>query len=227
MSSRYVERWTGVAGIAGTLIQLVAFGVFLIGAGSPPDGEAELAAFLRSGSTALMTSFLLFFVAFVVWVAFFAGLRALITGAGPGLDFPGSTVFGLGAAIVILGFVFIGMEAAATANAVSHPDNVVIYAMYMGGSILDGVPVAIPIIALLGVSGWVLYRSRLLSSWVVWLSWITGALVLVSVPALYGGDHLNGIYSADGLVAEVLAFVPLYVWSFAVSIAIFRKPATG
>jgi len=28
-------------------------------------------------------------------------------------------------------------------------------------------------------------------------------------------------------VAEVLAFLPLYVWSLAVSIAIFRKPATG
>jgi hypothetical protein len=226
-SSRHVERWTGAAGITGTLLQLVAFGVFLIGAGSPPNGEAELAAFLRSGSTALQTSFLLFFVAFVVWVAFFAGLRALIAGAGPGMDFPGSTVFGLGAAIVILGFVFVGMEAAATANAVSHPENAVIYAMYMGGSVLDGAPVAIPIVALLGVSGWVLFRSRLLSSWVVWLSWITAVLVLVSVPALYGGDQLSGIYSADGLVAEVLAFVPLYVWSLAVSIAIFRKPATG
>jgi hypothetical protein len=227
MSSRHVERWTGAAGIAGTLIQLVAFGVFLIGAGSPPNGEATLAAFLRSGSTALQTSFLLFFVAFAVWFVFFAGLRALITGADSGLDFLGTTVFGLGAATVILGFVFIGMEAAATANAVSHPDNAVIYAMYMGGSVLDGAPVAIPIVALLGVSGWTLFRSRLLSSWVVWLSWITSVLVLVSVPALYGGDHLSEIYSADGLVAEVLAFVPLYVWSLAVSIAIFRKPAAG
>ena len=53
------------------------------------------------------------------------------------------------------------------------------------------------------------------------------ALVLVSIPAIYGGDHLSEIYSADGLVAEVLAFVPLYVWSLAVSIAIFRRPAAG
>jgi hypothetical protein len=227
MSSRHVERWTGTAGIAGTVLQLVAFGVFLIGAGSPPDGEAELTAFLRSGSTALQTSFLLFFVAFAVWFVFFAGLRALIAGAGPGLDFLGTTVFGLGAATVILGFVFIGMEAAATANAVSHPDNAVIYALYMGGSVLDGAPVAIAIVALLGVSGWVLFRSRLLSSWAVWLSSVTAILVLASVPALYGGDELSGIYSADGLVAEVLAFVPLYVWSLAVSIAILRKPAAG
>ena len=227
MSSRHIERWTGAAGIAGTVLQLVAYVVFIYGAGPPRNTEVALAAFLRSGNTVLQTSFLLFFVAFALWFVFFGGLRALIAGADPGLDFLGTTVFGLGAAISILGLVFLGMEAAATANAVSRPDNAVIYAMYMGGSVLDGAPVAIPIVALLGVSGWALFRSRLLSSWVVWLSWITSVLVLVSVPALYGGDHLSGIYSADGLVAEVLAFLPLYVWSLAVSIAIFRKPATG
>ncbi len=227
MSIRHVERRTGGAGIAGTVLQLVAYYVFIYRAGSPPDTEAALTAFLRSGGTALQTSFLLFFVGLAVWFVFFAGLRALIAGAGPGLDFLGTTVFGLGAATAIIGFVCVGMEAAATANAVSHSDNTVIYALYMGGSVLDGAPLAIPIAALLGASGWALSRSRLLSGWTVWLSVVTSILVLVSVSALYGGDHLNGIYSADGLVAEVLALLPLYVWSLAVSIAILRKPAAG
>lgn len=227
MKGRHIERWTGIAGIAGAVLQLVAYGVFLNGAGSPPNTEAALTAFLRSGSTALQTSFLLFFVGLAVWFVFFGGLRALIAGAGPGLDFLGTTVFGLGAATAIIGFVCVGMEAAATANAVSRPDNAVIYALYMGGSVLDGAPLAIPIAALLGASGWALSRSHLLSSWAVWLSGVTSILVLLTVPALYGGDKLGGIYSADGLVAEVLALLPLYVWSLAVSIAILRKPAAG
>jgi hypothetical protein len=227
MSSRHVEHWTGAAGIAGTVLQLVAYGVYLYGAGSPRNTEAALTAFLRSGSTALQTSFLLFFVGLAVWFLFFGGLRALIAGADPGLDFLGTTVFGLGAATAIIGFVCLGMQAAATANAVSRPDNAAIYALFMGGSVLDGAPIAIPIAAFLGASGWALSRSRLLSSWAVWLSWVTMILVLVSVPALYRGDDLNGIYSADGLVAEVLALLPLYVWTLAVSIAILRKPAAG
>lgn len=227
MSSRHIERWTGAAGIAGAVIQLVAYSVYLIGAGSPPGGQAELTAFLHSGNTVLQTSFLLFFVGFAVWLVFFAGLRALIAGAGSRLDFLGTTVFGLGAATVIIGFVCIGLQAAATANAVSRPDNAVIYALFMGGSVLDGAPSAISVVALLVVSGWALSRSRLLSRWAVWLSWVTAILVLAGVPTLYGGDHLNGIYSADGLVAEVLTFLPLYVWALAASIAILRRPATG
>jgi hypothetical protein len=227
MSSRHIERWTGAAGIAGAVIQLVAYGVYLIGAGSPPTGEAELTAFLHSGGTVLQTSFLLFFVGFAVWFVFFAGLRALIAGAGSGLDYLGATMFGLGAATVIIGFVCIGLQAAATANAASRPDKAVIYALFMGGSVLDGAPSAIPVVALLVVSGWALSRSRLFSRWAVWLSWVISILVLVSVPTLYGGDSLGGIYSADGLVAEVLAFLPLYVWTLVVSIAILRRPAAG
>lgn len=227
MKGRHIERWTGIAGIVGTVLQLVAYYVYIYHAGSPPNTEAALTAFLRSGSTALQTSFLLYFVGLAVWFVFFGGLRALIAGAGPRLDFLGTTVFGLGAAVAIIGFVCLGMEAAATANAVSRPDNAAIYALFMGGSVLDGAPTAIPIAALLGVSGWVLFRSHLLSGWAVWLSWITSILVLLSVPLLYRGDDLGGIYSADGLVAEVLALLPLYVWTLAVSIAILRKPAAG
>ncbi len=226
MSSRHIERWTGVAGIATVVIQLVAYGVFIYGAGIPRNTEVTLTAFLRSENSVLQTSFLLFFVAFAVWFAFFGGLRALIAGAGTGLDYLGTAVFGLGAASVILGFVCLGLEAAATANAVSRPDNAVIYALFMGGSVLDGAPTGVAIAAFLGVSGWALSRSRLLPSWAVWLSGVTSILVLVTVPALYGGDKLNGIYSADGLVADLLALLPLYVWALVVSIAIFRRSPT-
>lgn len=218
-----VEHWTGAAGIAGAVLQLVAFVVFFI-AGRPAKAEADLAAFLHSGSTALQTSFLLFFVAFAVWFLFFAGLRALLVGADPGLDFLGTAMFGLGAAAVILGFVYLGLQAAATANAVSRPDPAVIYALFMGGSVLDGVPADTTVVAFLAVSGWALSRSRLLPSWAVWLSWGAAILTLVALPTLYGGDDLGGITSADGLVAEVLAFLPLYVWTLAVSIAIIRRP---
>jgi hypothetical protein len=227
MSSRHVERWTGIAGIVGTVLQLVAYYVYIYRAGSPPSTEAELTAFLRSGGTALQTSFLLFFVGLAVWFLFFGGLRALIAGADPRLDFLGTTVFGSGAAISIIGLVCLGMQAAATANAISRPDNAVIYALFMGGSVLDGAPIAIAIAAMLGVSGWALSRSHLLPGWAVWLSGVTSILVLASVPLLYRGDDLSGIYSADGLVAEVLALLPLYVWTLAVSIAILRKPVAG
>jgi hypothetical protein len=226
MSGREVARWTGAAGIAGAVLQVIAFVVFFI-AGRPPKAEAELAAFLRSGHSALQTSFLLFFLAFAVWFLFFAGLRALLVGADAGLDFLGTTVFGLGAAALILGFGYLGLQAAATANAVSLPDHAVIYALFMGGSVLDGVPADTTVVAFLAVAGWALSRSRLLPRWTEWLSWGAALLTLVALPTLYGGDDLGSYTSADGLVAEVLALVPLYIWSLAVSIAILRKLAAA
>jgi hypothetical protein len=36
-----------------------------------------------------------------------------------------------------------------------------------------------------------------------------------------------GITSADGLVADLLWYLPLYIWSLAVSIALLRKPVAG
>lgn len=225
MRDSQVARWTAVAGIAGTLLQLGGFSVFIFRAGFPPntDSEATLAAFLRSENASIQTALLLFFVAFAVWFVFFAGLRALIAGASPRLEYLGTAIFGLGAALLAQSFIFLGMEAAATANALTRPDNSVIYGLFMGGSVLDGAPVAVTIAALLGLSGWALYRSRLLSSWAAWLSWVTAIVVAATVPLLYQGDDLKAIYSADGLVAEVLAFVPLYVWTLAVSIAVIRK----
>jgi hypothetical protein len=208
MPNLQLTRWTAIAGITGTVIQIAAFAVFLFIAGSPPRGEAQLAAFLASGNNPLQTSFLLFFAAFGVWFVFFAGLRSLMVEARSGLEYLATAVFGLGAAVMTQGFIFIGMEAAAAANALTRPDNSVIYSMYMGGSILDGTPVAATIVCLLGLAGWAIYRSRLLPAWAAWLSWIMAAVTAATLPALYQGDDLSGIYSADGLVPEVLAFLP-------------------
>lgn len=218
-----VEHWTSTAGLAGTALQVVAFVVFLIGAGSPPSGEAELTAWLRAGNVPLQTSFLLFFAGFVAWFVFFAGFRAMIATAAPRQEFLGTAVFGLGAATLILGFVMIGMEAAGTANAFTRPDNAVAYSMYMGGSVLDGAPTAVTVVAFIGVAGWALSQTRMLGGWTVWLSAIIAVIVGATIPALYQGDELSGTFSADGLVAEVLVFIPMYVWSSAISIAILRK----
>jgi hypothetical protein len=225
MRDRAVERWTGAAGIAGTVLSIGGFSMFIFRAGFPPsaDTEAALAAFLRSQNANIQTGVLLFFVAFAVWFVFFAGLRALIAEASPRLEYLATAIFGLGVATLAQFFIFMGMEAAATANALTRPDNSVIYGLFMGGSVLDGAPVAVTIAAFLGLSGWALYRSRFLSRWAGWLSWVMAIVVVATLPALYQGDYLAGIYSADGLVADVLVFVPLYVWTLAVSIAIVRK----
>lgn len=216
------ERWTGTAGVVTTVLLVIAFGLYFV-AGAPTVNTADgIVSYLRQGSGVIETSALLIFVALSILFVFLAGLRAIIVGADPKLDYLGTAVFGLGAAAAILPFVGLGIAAAAAANAAGSPDAPAIHAMFVASGVLGGAPSAIALVFFLGVSGFALSTSAILPRWTVWLSWVAAVLVLVTVPALYGGDNAGAFYTADGFVT-ILAPVPFYVWTLAVSIAILRK----
>jgi hypothetical protein len=217
------ERWTGTAGIVTTVLQVIAFGVFAA-AGTPTgvDTANGVVKYMRHGSGAIETSALLFFVAFGLLFVFLGGLRAMIVAASPRLDYLGTAVFGLGATGNILGYVSLGILAAAAVNAAGTPDAPAVHAMFVAAGVIGGAPSAIALGLFLGVSGSALSTSAILPRWTVWISWVAAVLVLATAPALYGGDNASAFYTANGFVT-LLALLPLYVWTTAVSIAILRK----
>lgn len=228
MRNSQIARWTAAAGLLGTFLQVGGFSVYILRAGFPPntDSEATLAAFLRTENANIQSGVLLFMAGFAVWFVFFAGLRALIIQARPDREYVGTAMFGMAVAFLVLAFVCMGLQAAATANAFTRPDNSVIYGMFMGASILDGAPSALAAAGILGLSGWALYRGRLLSTWTAWLSWASAIVMAATLPLLYRGDDLQATFSADGLVTQVLVFVPLCIWAVALSIALVRRAPT-
>jgi hypothetical protein len=217
------ERWTGTAGIVTTVVQVIAFGAFFA-AGSPTglDNANGIVHFLRNGSAAIQTSVLLFFLAFGLLFVFLAGFRAMIAGANPKFEYLGTAAFGLGATGTILGFVSLGILGAAVANAGGTPDVPAVHAMFVASGVIGGAPSAVALAFFLGVSGSALSKSAILPRWTVWLSWVAAILILITAPALYGGDNASAFYTANGIVT-LLALLPLYVWTLAVSIAILRK----
>jgi hypothetical protein len=219
------ERWTGIAGIVTTVVQVIAFAVgFAAGAPTGVDTANGVVHYLHNGSGAIETSVLLFFVAFSVLFVFLAGFRAMIVAADAKLDHLGTAVFGLGATGAILGFVSLGILAAATANASGTPDVPAVHAMFVASGVLGGAPSAIGLAFFLGVSGLALSKSAILPPWTVWLTWVAAVVVLITAPALYGGDNADAFYTANGIVT-IVALLPLYVWTLAISIAILRKAA--
>jgi hypothetical protein len=119
-------------------------------------------------------------------------------------------------------FVSLGILGAATANAAGTPDVPAVHAMFVASGVIGGAPSAVALAFFLGVSGSALSKSAILPRWTVWLSWGASILILITAPALYGGDNASAFYTANGIVT-LLALLPLYVWTFAVSIAILRK----
>jgi hypothetical protein len=214
-----------MAGIVTTVMQVIAF-VVGYAAGTPTglDTANGVVHYLHNGSGAIETSALLFFVAFGVLFVFLAGIRALIVGADSKLDQLGTTVFGLGSTIAIVGFVSLGMLAAAAANASGTPDVAAVHAMFVASGVLGGAPIAIALAFFLAVSGLALSKSAILPPWTVWLSWVAAVVVLITVPAVYGGDNAGAFYTANGIVT-IVALLPLYAWTLAISIAILRKAA--
>lgn len=217
------ERWTGTTGVVTAVLQLIAFGVFFA-AGAPTglNTATGVVTFLRHGSGAIETSALLFFVAFSFFLVFLGGLRAMIVAARPQLDYLGTSVFGLGVTGNILGFVSLGILAAAAANAAGNSDAPAVHAMFVASGVIGGAPSAIALGFFLGASGSGLSMSAILPRWTVWLSWVASVLVLATAPAVYGGDNASAFYTANGFVT-LLALLPLYVWTLAVSVAILRK----
>jgi hypothetical protein len=75
---------------------------------------------LRSENANVQTGLLLLFAAFAVWFVLFAGLRTLIGGANQDREYLGTAILGLGAATLAQGFIFLGLEAASAANALTR-----------------------------------------------------------------------------------------------------------
>jgi hypothetical protein len=217
------ERWTGAAGVVATVLLVIAFGLFFAaGATTGLTTANGIVNYLRQGSGAIETSAVLIFVGLSIFFVFLAGLRAMIVRADPKFDYLGTAAFGLGATGAILAFVGLGIVAAATANATGTPDAPAVHAMFVASGVIGGAPSAIALGFFLAVSGSALSKSAILPRWTAWLSWVAAVLVLVTAPAVYGGDNAGAFYTADGLVT-ILATLPFYVWTLAVSIAILRK----
>src|SRR5258708_20190321 len=144
MSGWTPERWTGIAGIVTTVMQVIAF-VVGYAAGAPTGLETAngVVPHLQNGGGTIEPPALLFFGAFGVLFVFLAGIRAMLVGADAKLDQLGTAVFGFGSTIAILGFVSLGLLAAAAANARGTPDVPAVHAMFLASGVLGGAPIAL------------------------------------------------------------------------------------
>lgn len=216
-------RWTGIAGVLFAILEILGLGLFLA-AGPPPglNDAAKLRTYYSSHAVLIETSVLLFFLSLGFLFFFLAGLRGLIVAAGTTYEWLGTLVFGIGAAGAVEAFISIGILLAATADAAGSTDPGTVRTLYETSAILGGAPSAIPLIFYLGAAGAALKATRVLPTWSAWTAWIAALIVVLTVPAMYGGNDASGFYTADGVVT-VLTPLPLLLWTLATAIAVPRR----
>ncbi len=215
MSDWTRERWTGRLGLAAAVIQLVGFG-FAFSPGLPPSlaDRARLLSYLKSSDSQLLTSALLFFLGFALYLAFLAGFRAIVADAAAKHEWLASAAFAWGVLAIALEYVGIGLVATAVAEAAGNADAASVRTLVEAGAVLVGAPSLVLVAFFLGVAGSAGAQVPRLPRWLAVVAWVGSVLVLAASVFLHGGSDPTVFFSADGLVAGV-ALVPFYVWTIA------------
>ncbi len=219
-----VVRWTGVLGLAGTVLQLVGF-VFFFASGVPPaiDDAAKDLAYVRGAHFALTTAVILFVIGFTLLIGFNAGLRAVAVAAAADHEWLATATLAAGVVTIAMGLAGAGLALADLAIAVSsHADAALVRALFETFFTIGGAPTLIPVAFYLGAAGSLGATTGILPRWLALVGWIGSVLVLIAASSAYGGSDPNAFWSANGIVT-VLALLPLFVWTLGASVVFLRR----
>jgi Domain of unknown function (DUF4386) len=221
MESR-LERVGGVAAILGIVLLVVAN----IQLGTPPKSEdpaTKTAMFLADKRSQVLLYVALFAIAYILLVTFGAALRQLLRRSGDPSALPdlvlGSTLW-----IVAVGFAsLLGVGAAAYRSpAVTAGTAQVLSDVTSIGFAVLGAPFAV-LFASASISA---MNTRALPRWVGWLGLLTAVLNVAKLLTIFprsGGFAPNG-------EAGLLFLLPIWVWTIAVAIVMWRgapQPVPG
>nr|MDT0518919.1 hypothetical protein [Streptomyces sp. DSM 41633] len=211
MNENHVRRLMGICGIAAGALAAVAVPLYFVHSGPPPAGN-------------VLARILLNLLTCAALLAFLAGLRHVIRGAGPAFDWPATLVFGAGLAYVTVTLVAASVEAGIV---LEHPggglDPTVDGPLAHANMLLHGSAARLLTAVLLAAAGYAILRAGVLPRWTGYSAHGVAAVNLAFVPSLFFGTDAADVYSAVGWGNTALTAALLVYWAFAVGIALLRS----
>jgi hypothetical protein len=225
-----IWRVTGFAGIACVVLSWAQFPLWMVG--SPPsvyDGAA-FARHLLSIRGVVFTRVLMDLGIYASMMVFAVGFRQLVKQARESAEWLGTLTFG--AAIVWLSVTLVadGLEAGAALDAVSGaPDPSAVRALVLGTMLIYNGSTAFAVTAMfLASAGYATFASDVLPRWTGWAAYLSAALCVACVPAVYFGPvDTSGFYNAGGWGAAIIANFPPLAWFLCVGIVMLRRANAG
>ncbi|WP_327412235.1 hypothetical protein [Streptomyces sp. NBC_01233] len=211
MNENHVRRLMGICGVAAGALAAVAVPLCFVHSGPPPAGY-------------VLARILLNLLTCAALLAFLAGLRHVIRGAGPAFDWPATLVFGAGPAYVTVTLVAASVEAGIV---LEHPggdlDPTVDGPLAHAGMLLHGSAARLLTAVLLAAAGYAILRAGVPPRWTGYTAYGVAAVNLAFVPSLFFGTDAADFYSAVGWGNTALTAALLVHWAFAVGIALLRS----
>jgi hypothetical protein len=206
MSETQVRRWTGVVGVAGFVVFLVALPLYFLG--PQPMGRLEDSAqfadavskvntlILARTSLAdpLILSCLLMFV---------AGFSHLIRQARPDHDWVAGVVFGAGLVVLTLELAGDALAGGAALDTTLKADPAVVRGLWEGSLVFYGAIGLMMSALLLAALGYATLATGIVPRSIGWMALVAAVINLAAAPAIFAGTDVTGFYTANGYVTFI------------------------
>ncbi|MGW2270042.1 hypothetical protein [Streptomyces yangpuensis] len=201
-----LRRFTGITGVAFTVLQVIEVPLYFVHDGAPPDSN-------------VLTRIMLSLVVLVLLLGFVTGLRELVRQSDPASGWVADLAHGAALAYITVTFVAHSLQAGEVIAA-NEPVDPTITAE--GSYLLYGSIGRLLTAVFLVAAGHAAVRSGLLSQWAARSAHVIALINLAFVPSLYFGNDTGQFFSANGW-GTTATIASLYAyWVLAVGIALLR-----
>ncbi len=227
MSEGQMRRWTGIVGVAGFVVFLVALPLYFLG--SQPMGRlADSAQFAddvgKVNTLILARTSLADPLILACLLVFVAGFSRLVRRARPDLEWLAAVVFGAGLVVLTLELAGDALAGGAALDTSVKADPSVVRALWEGSIVFYGAIGLMMSALLLAALGSATLATRMLPRWIGWLAYAAAAVNLAAAPTILAGTDVTRFYTANGYVTFIAQALML-VWFLIAGIAmIVAKP---
>ena len=212
MTEPSLRRFTGLFGMAATLLVAAQLPLYFLYEGAPP-------------TWCILTRILLSMIGTTVLIVFHAGFRQVVRTSRPDLDLVATIGFAAGLMWLVFSMVAQSMEAGATIVATRPIDPTVEGPLAPGQFLLYGSIGRLMTSLFLIAAGFAIRHTRFLPDWIGLAAWVVALCNLAFVPSLYFGSNAAQFYSAVGWGTTATAPMLAVCWIFIASVSLFRSPS--
>ncbi|MFB7608705.1 hypothetical protein [Streptomyces gardneri] len=206
LDSLPLRRFTGITGVAFTVLQVIEVPLYFVHDGAPPDSN-------------VLTRIMLSLVVLVLLLGFVTGVRELIRQADPACGWVADLAYGAALAYIAVTFVAHSLQAGEVIAAEEPVDPTI---TAEGSYLLYGSIGRILTAVFLVAAGYAVVRSGLLPRWAARSAYAIALINLAFVPSLYFGNDTGQFFSANGW-GTTATIASLYAyWVLACGIALLR-----
>ena len=228
MNNLKVFRWTGVFGVAGFLLFLVALPLYYLGGQEPPiqDTIRTTEFVTRTGALIVARATIADPLIMGCMLVFLTGFRHLLKRSQPEYEWLSTFVFGSGLVVITLELVGDALQGAAVLDSLGNPEPAVVRGLLEGSFPFYGAVGLIMSAFFLASAGYATLIANMLPKWTGWFAIVAAFANLAAAPSIFWAPDYTRFYSATGFVTMIGQGL-LVLWFFiaAVSMIIVNRGA--